>query len=142
MDYHNSDNENTLPLDYLTRRKPKIKVEDKVVAIPFTGDNLGELVQWLSEDNNKPILKEFIYGWKSYDIDEKTLKQLFSKYYHSSHVYKAIRICIKTPYDVLIPIGTAHAIIKSETDSRCILKKFYIAKNWRKSKYVKKSCAQ
>ena len=55
IEYHNSESQNTLSLNYLTRRRPKIKVEEKVIVIPFTTENLGELIQWLSEDNNNLI---------------------------------------------------------------------------------------
>jgi len=62
MDLYQYNTSNLLPLDYLTKHKQKAKANDRIVVLPFTSENLGELVQWLYEDDDKVTLKEFVYG--------------------------------------------------------------------------------
>jgi hypothetical protein len=127
-----------LPADFLTnRRTKKLKIKEEIVLLPFTEEYLEELMSWLEHDGNKSVLKEFFYGSKRKHISEGNLKSLFYKYQICSHTYKPLRMCIKTSYKCIIPIGNAH-ITKSIDDEKCQLKKFYIDKMWRSKGYEEK----
>lgn len=128
-----------LPADFLTRKsKPTAKGLDKIVLLPFSGEYYEELLTWLEKDQEVIVMKEFLYGCKTNAISEENLRDLFSNYYYSNQVYKAFRVCIKTAYKVVIPIGNVQLTMKRR-GGQCYIRKFYLDKIWRRSGYEHKS---
>ena len=53
-----------LPADFLTKKHKPKKISDKIILLPFSGEYFDELMDWLVNDDNQPLLKEFLYGCK------------------------------------------------------------------------------
>ncbi|CAI2370861.1 unnamed protein product [Moneuplotes crassus] len=130
---------NKLPADFLTKiRKKKAKGVESVVLIPFTDEYFEELIDGLLNDDDPDSVKEFLYGSKGQSINKSKIRSMLYKYSTSNHIYKPFRICIKTVYNSLIPIGTAH-LTAAKGANKINLRKFYIEKMWRKKGYEQKS---
>ena len=57
-----------LPVDFLTKRRKQKKVDDQIILLPFSGEYIDELMDWLTKEDCQPLLKEFLYGCKVYKM--------------------------------------------------------------------------
>ncbi|CAI2371007.1 unnamed protein product [Moneuplotes crassus] len=128
-----------LPPDFLTRkRKKKAKGKESVVLIPFTDEYFEELMDGLLNDDDPQSVREFLHGCKGKSLNEGNIRSMLYKYSISNHIYKPFRVCVKTIYNSLIPIGTAH-LTATKGDEKIKLRKFYIEKMWRRKGYEQKA---
>lgn len=98
------------------RKKKKLRKPDEIVLIPFTDEYFDELIAWLQNDDDTILLNDFMYGCKSKVISEASIRSMFYKYNLTSHVYLPLRICIKTNYNTIIPIGNTQITMAKDDE--------------------------
>ena len=122
-----------LPGEYLTKTMTRTRKKvDNVVLLPFTNDDINELLEWLYQEEE---LREFEHGLKTDIISENTIKEYITKLYTANDVYQGFRIMIRTPYQAVIPIGVVYLTQKQENDKKVIVNKLYVCHKWQKAGY-------
>lgn len=87
---------------------------DQVILLPFTDEYSEELLTWLENDDDMDCVKDYMSQLNATKDSTKRV-QSFNK------PGSQFRICIKTSYKALIPIGHCD-LISSKDGNKCKLK--------------------
>ena len=81
-----------LPKNIMTHKRKKRKAKEELVLLPFNDEYMEELMDWLHSDDDKNIIKEFLFGCKGSTLSEVNIRDMFYKYKISHHIYEPFRI--------------------------------------------------
>lgn len=103
-------------------------------------DDVDSVTEMLQADDDVTIVKEFLHGAKaSLSIESENIWRMLVKIQVKNKVYVPLRVCIETPYKLIIPIG---CIVLSKWTEDCVkvkVNKFYVGKIWRASGYEERA---
>lgn len=100
---------------------------------------MEELLDWIYNDDDPNY--ELLYGLRSNEANEDTISEYMMKLYSQNYLYKGFRICIKTSYKMIIPIGVGLVSKKEVNDTKAWINKMYISQTWRRAGYDSKAVA-
>lgn len=111
-----------------------------VVLEDLRNDDLEGLTEMLRADDDTTIVKEFLHGAKaSLSVETENLRRMLTNIMVKNKTYIPLKVCIETPYKLVIPIGCIVVSKKTEECAKAKVNKFYVGKIWRSSGFEEKA---